>query len=214
MTAREDQERHWVSDAPFDPHSVERLTKEQERFYMASQWTLMLWKLRRHPLAVASMIFLAAIYVSILFVEWVAPYPLHKRNAKFIYAPPQTLHLFHEGEFVGPFVYGYKVTKDIKRLKRIYSVDHGKVQPVRFFCQGDRYKFWGQWRMSFHFFCPAKQKVGKRTRRGTLFLMGTDRLGRDMFSRMFRITSTPARLTPSSRVRVRINSSRSRSSLE
>ncbi|MBT6987155.1 MAG: hypothetical protein HN956_22580, partial [Rhodospirillaceae bacterium] len=49
----DDQERHWVSDAPFNPHTIERLTKEQERFFMASQWTLMWWKLRRHPLAVA-----------------------------------------------------------------------------------------------------------------------------------------------------------------
>ena len=105
MTIREDQEQHWVSDAPFNPHSVERLTKEQERFFMASQWTLIWWKLRRHPLAVASMIFLAVVYVSIIMVEWVAPYPLAKRNAKFIYAPTQVVNLFHEGEFVGPFVY-------------------------------------------------------------------------------------------------------------
>ena len=112
----DDQERHWVSDAPFNPHTIERLTKEQERFFMASQWTLMWWKLRRHPLAVASMVFLAVVYVSILMVEWVAPYPLAKRNAKFIYAPPQMVHMIHDGEFIGPFVYGYKVTRDIKRM--------------------------------------------------------------------------------------------------
>jgi len=184
MTMRSDQSRHWVSDAPFDPQSVESLTPEQERFYMASQWRLMWWKLRRHPLAVASMIFLAVIYLMILCVEWVAPYPLHKRNAKYIYAPPQGVHLFHEGKFIGPFTYGFKITRDVKRLKRIYEVDTSKVYPLRFFCQGDSYKFWGQWKMRFHFFCPYDVREGGIRERGTVFLMGTDRLGRDMFSRI------------------------------
>jgi peptide/nickel transport system permease protein len=185
MSAPVDQERHWVSRDPFDAHSVERLSPDQEKFYLASQWQLMWWKLRRHPLAVVSMVFLAAIYLMVVVSEWVAPYPLAKRHAKFIYAPPQGIHLFHEGEFVGPFVYGYKVTRDIKRLKRIYTVDKNLVYPIRFFCTGDRYKFWGQWRMKFHFFCPYAEFKGKRmVNRGTLFLMGTDRLGRDMFSRI------------------------------
>ena len=34
---------HYVSTAPFDPHSIEKLTKEQEKFYLASQWKLMWW---------------------------------------------------------------------------------------------------------------------------------------------------------------------------
>ena len=66
MTIRENQDRHWVSRSPFNPQSIEELTKEQERFFMACQWTLIWWKLRRHPLAVVSMIFLAVVYISII----------------------------------------------------------------------------------------------------------------------------------------------------
>ena len=45
---------HFVSDAPFDPYFVERMTPAQERFYMASEWRMVWWKLRRHRIAVLS----------------------------------------------------------------------------------------------------------------------------------------------------------------
>ena len=186
MTVREAQPGHWVRDEPFDPVGDERkLTPEQERFYMASQWRLMWWKFRRHPVAVASAIFLAVIYASILMSEWIAPYALHKRHAKYIYAPPQAVHLFHEGSFVGPFVYGYTVEKDLERMQRIYTVDKTAVQPLRFFCLGDKYEFWGMVEMRFHFVCPYERELEEGVKeRGTFFLFGTDRLGRDLFSRI------------------------------
>ncbi|MCW5774186.1 MAG: hypothetical protein KIT16_21265, partial [Rhodospirillaceae bacterium] len=46
---------HYVSSAPFDPYSVEALTPEQERYYLAGQWKLLWWKLKRHRIAVVSL---------------------------------------------------------------------------------------------------------------------------------------------------------------
>ena len=167
---------HYVSAAEFDPKSIERLTKAQEKVYFASQWRLMWWKFRRHRLALISGIFLIIIYASILVSEVLAPYELHSRNTDFIFAPPQRVHLFHEGRFIGPFVYGTSYRLNMENLKREYSEDRTVVQPIRFFCRGDTYRFWGLFEADFHLFCPA---VG-----GTLFLLGTDRLGRDVLSRM------------------------------
>ena len=58
---------HYVSDAPFDPYSIEALTPEQEHYYMASQWRLMWWKLKRHRVAMISGVVLIAMYLSVVF---------------------------------------------------------------------------------------------------------------------------------------------------
>ncbi|MBV8566796.1 MAG: ABC transporter permease, partial [Methylobacteriaceae bacterium] len=167
---------HYVSEAPFDPQSIERLSPEQETVYLASQWRLMWWRFRRHRVAVVSGVFLLVMYASIVITEFLAPYSLDTRNTEFIRAPPQNVHLFHEGRFIGPFVYGYEFHLNMETLKREYAVDRTKIYPIRFFCGGDTYRFWHLFDASLHLVCPAPG--------GTLFLVGTDRLGRDMLSRL------------------------------
>jgi peptide/nickel transport system permease protein len=167
---------HYVSTAPFDPYSVEAMTEEQVRVNQASQLRLMWWKFRRHKLALISGIFLVALYLMIAICEFLAPYNLHTRNVDYIYAPPQSVHLFHEGKFVGPFVYGRTMELDMETLKRNYTDNLQDVEPIRFFCRGDSYRFWGLFESNVHLACPAKD--------GQLFLLGTDRLGRDVLSRI------------------------------
>jgi peptide/nickel transport system permease protein len=167
---------HYVSDAPFDPYAVERMSPEQERYFLASQWRMMWWKLRRHRLAVASAGVLLVLYLSILVSEIIAPYALDTRHTRHLYAPPQSVHLFHEGSFVGPFTYGLRFQLNMQTLKREYSEDRTKIHPLRFFCRGDAYEFWGLVEWDVHLFCAGEG--------GTVFLMGTDRLGRDVFSRV------------------------------
>ncbi|GGF32286.1 peptide ABC transporter permease [Aliidongia dinghuensis] len=167
---------HFVSDEPFEPNRIEPMTAAQERYYRASQWRMMWWRLKRHRLAVISGAVLGLLYLSILVSEVLAPYNLHSRHTDYIYAPPQQVHLFDQGHFVGPFVYGFDYTLDMSNLKRVYTPNPSEVQPIRFFCVGDAYDFWGLVPSRFHLICP--------TEGGTLFLLGTDRLGRDMLSRI------------------------------
>jgi peptide/nickel transport system permease protein len=167
---------HFVATAPFDPQSAERMTPAQERFYMASEWRMMWWKLRRHRIAVASGAILVVLYVIVLFCEFLAPYGVDERNVDFIYAPPMRVQLFDNGRFVAPFVYGYDYRLDMDNLERIYTPDPNKRQTIRFLCRGAPYKFWGLVAGDLRLFCPAPG--------GQLFLLGTDRLGRDMLSRM------------------------------
>lgn len=167
---------HFVSDKPFDPYAAEHKTEELKAVAQASQFQLMWWQFRRHRMALVSGIFLLAVYLMIAVSEFLAPYNLHSRNIDFIYSPPQTLRFMHEGEFVGPFVYGQKMTLDMDTLRRVYADDRTDVQKLRFFCSGDPYKFWGLFSADVHLVCPAKD--------GQFFFLGTDRLGRDMLSRI------------------------------
>ena len=167
---------HYASSRPFDPYAVERPSPGQERFYSASQWRMMWWKLRRHRLAVLSGAILLVMYLSILFCEFLAPYALDTRHDDFIYAPPQAVHLLYHGRLVWPFVEGYESRLDMNTLERIYTPDPNRRETIRYFCRGDSYRFWNLFRGDLHLFCPA--------RGGQLFLLGTDRLGRDMLSRI------------------------------
>ncbi|MBM2714940.1 ABC transporter permease [Mesorhizobium caraganae] len=168
--------QHYISIEPFDLQSVEAMTPEQSKVFQASQLRLMWWKFRKHRLALVSGIFLAVLYFGILICEFLAPYNLHTRNMDYIYSPPQQVHLFHNGEFIGPFVYGRQMMLDMDTLKRNYIDKQDDVQRLRFFCKGDSYQFWGLIEGDRHFVCPAEN--------GQLFLAGTDRLGRDVLSRM------------------------------
>jgi peptide/nickel transport system permease protein len=166
--------QHFVSQAPFDPYLVE-IDNDQASGH-ASQLRLTWWRFRRHKLALVSGILLLAAYLMIVIVEFLAPYNVHTRNVDNIYAPPQEVRLFHDGAFVGPFVYGRDMTLDMNTLRRIYTDDTTDVQKLRFFCRGDSYRFWGMIEGNVHVVCPAED--------GELFLLGTDRLGRDVLSRI------------------------------
>jgi peptide/nickel transport system permease protein len=169
---------HFVDPLPFDPGVSEPVGAASEEFYRASSWRLTWWKFKRHRVAVAAAFVLLAFYAMVPFVEVIAPYNQTKRNGDFLYAPPQGVHLMHEGRFVGPFVYPYKHTFNLETFRRDYVVDRSEPQALRFFCRGDTYEFWGLIPASFHLVCPPE--------RGTMFLLGTDRLGRDLFSRISR----------------------------
>jgi peptide/nickel transport system permease protein len=64
----------------------------------------------------------------------------------------------------------------METFRRDYTVDTSTPQPIRFFCRGDAYELWGMLKTDFHFVCPPRD--------GTMFLLGTDRLGRDLLSRI------------------------------
>ena len=167
---------HYVDPAPFDPGATEPGAGESEAFYRASSWRLTWWKFKRHRVAVVAACILLALYAMVPFVEAIAPYNQTKRNGDFLYAPPQRVHLIHDGSLRSPFVYPYRFVFNLETFRRDYVVDEMRPQPIRFVCRADDYEFWGILRTNLHLFCAPEN--------GTMFLLGTDRLGRDALSRI------------------------------
>ena len=172
---------HFVSQAPFDAQAATLLTPEQEKYYLSSQWRLMWLKFRRHKLALWSGIYLILVYASILISEVIAPYSFTHRHTDFIYAPPQEVRLFHDGSLIGPYVYPYDEKLNMEELRWDYTEDTSNPQKLRFLCTSDdyagsTYEFWGLFESNFHLVCPAAG--------GQFFFLGTDRLGRDIQSRI------------------------------
>ena len=167
---------HYVNDKPFDPKSIEILTPEQEAIYFAPQRKLIWWKFKKHKLAVISGIFLALMYLVTIFAEFLAPYSIETRNSKYTLAQPHDLHLFHNGEFIGPFVYDYDKKLNLAKYQRVYTPNKEKIIKLNFFCSGDPYKFWGLIDADNHFMCANIKNP--------VYILGSDRLGRDMLSRI------------------------------
>ncbi len=150
---------------------------KEEKFFVASQWQLIRWKFFRHKLAVGALAVLAIFYFFAIFAEFVSPYGATRNDVRYMYAPPQRIRFFdEEGYFhLRPFVYGLKLKLDMVTLRRNYKEDKGYAHPLYFLVQGDPYELWGLFSSSLHFF---------GVKEGVMFLLGTDKMGRDMLSRI------------------------------
>jgi peptide/nickel transport system permease protein len=163
-----------VSDLPIEV-PVTRLSGQ------ASQWRLMWWQFRRHRLAMVSAFVLLVIYLVAIFCEFIAPFSPNAFTPRYTYAPPQRLHLFDrnaEGGLVfRPYVNGYKVTIDQAALRRVFVVDQSVKYPIGFFVASEPYTMWGV--------IPLETKLlGPLHKGDPVYLLGADRLGRDLFSRI------------------------------
>jgi peptide/nickel transport system permease protein len=147
--------------------------KSLEAIYAASQWQLIWRKFIRNKVAIVGGVVILLYYLSALFAGLLAPYTLSTRFAKYIHMPPQRVHFFNDGKFQ-PFVYDVKLEID-ENLRKIYEPDLTKKVPLQFFAHGEPYKLFGLIETDIHLFQAPGAIVS---------LLGTDRQGRDMFSRV------------------------------
>ena len=156
--------------------------KSKEDYYLASQWTLMGRKLKKHKLAQFSIAILIVLYLSAFFAEFLAPYGLEEFDGLYKNSGSTKIHVMHEGKFVGPFVYKLQKHVDKTNFKVTITEDTSEYYPIEFFVKGTEYKFLGLFPSDLHLF-----GLGEGSEGGTgakIMLFGADGLGRDIFSRV------------------------------
>ena len=146
-----------------------------------SQFGLMWRRFKRHKLALVSLWVVALFYLVALIAEFLAPVDPSTYSARYTYAPPQGLHFFATNEDglweFGPYVNGYKTEIDPVALRRTFVIDEESRIPVRFFAESKPYLLMGVIPMSVKF-------IGVENPRDPFYILGADRLGRDMLSRL------------------------------
>ena len=158
---------------PPDPSAGDRRT--------ARQSTLVWLAFRRHRLAVLGLVVTATIYLVALFAEFLAPYPPTEVDADYSYAPPQSLSILRTGDDgqrdFGLHVKALDVEVDPTTLEPTYTADPDEVVELGFFVKGPEYRLFGLIPLEHRLFGPKDpdQKV---------YLLGADRNGRDILSRI------------------------------
>ncbi len=154
----------------------EELAMEGERISVASQWQLVRWRFRKHKLAIVSLVILIVFYLVAIFAGFVAPYDPRENDTDWMLAPSQRIRFVHEGSFGWqPFVYGLISEFDPETFGITYVLDRETVYPIHFFVHGAPYELLGLFETDVHVFGVEE---------GTVFLLGTDRMGRDLLSRI------------------------------
>ncbi|GAH48333.1 unnamed protein product, partial [marine sediment metagenome] len=122
---------------------------------------------------------LIILYLGAIFAEFLSPTLPLKRFSDYKEAPPVKIHFVDEkGEFsFRPFVYELDGKIDPDTFRRTFVEDKTKKYPIYFFVRDEPYRFWGVFHTNIHLF-------GLEEPNKPLFLFGTDKLGRDLFTRI------------------------------
>lgn len=156
----------------------------EARLSVASNWTLVWWRFKKHRLAVFSGLLLLGLYVVVLVPDFFATQDPEAGEARLAFVPAQPLHLFREGRF-DPWAPALTGQRNKVTLRMEWSVDESRQVPVRFFAPGEPYKLLGLFETDLHLLGVESDDPADR-----LYLLGSDRLGRDQWSRLMFGTRT------------------------
>ncbi len=161
------------------------ITEAETRVAVATQRQLIWWRFRKHKLAVVSAIIVALFYLVAIFANFIAYAPAFDTQSGRSYIPPQPIHWFDANGHFHPQVYALKGKRDMRTFKLTYAPDASEPRDMVLFAHGYPYDFLGFIPTDIHLL-----GVSDGHPENALFLLGTDQLGRDVFSRLILATRT------------------------
>jgi peptide/nickel transport system permease protein len=143
-----------------------------------SQRALMWRRFVSHRLAVCAGFVVIAFYLAAAFADFLAYSDPAKLDAQRLLVPPQEIRFWNHGHF-SPYVYGLTRRRNPDALAVEYATDPGVQIPLVFWTHGYSYRLFGVFPSDVHW-------IGSQgaTTESSLFLFGSDTLGRDLFSRL------------------------------
>ena len=175
-----------VSQTSIDEHSgsnklLEKILSEQDEdrgndIYYASKSRLMWLRFKQHKVAVFSGVMIIVFYLVAIFADFISVADINTYSAKFKYVSPTEIHFFDkEGNFTRPFIYNLDRELNMETLEYEYTQGE-QPYPIQLLYRGYSYKLLGLFETDIHL-------VGVDDG-AALFLMGSDKLGRDIFSKV------------------------------
>ena len=150
-----------------------------EDFFIAGQWRLMWWRFRKHRVALISAVVVIAFYTLALFADFFAISNPRLSDVDVAYLSPQTIHWFDGG--FNPHVKKVIGARDPVSFKKVYTTDPEVNIPIRLFVRGYEYRLFGLISWDRHLIGTVPPEGEERA---APFFLGTDQLGRDMWSRI------------------------------
>jgi peptide/nickel transport system permease protein len=156
-----------------DPPTLEQLLArtEQHESYFQLVWR----RFRRSRVSIVGALMVMTMMILAIFADFFAPTPIDSIDLKQAFIPPQRVRFIdEEGKFyLRPFVYRYVETLDPTTFQVTWAPDTSRIYPIQFFVQGSEYRLLGLIPMNLHLFGVEEG--------ATLYLLGTDKLGRDLW---------------------------------
>ncbi len=151
--------------------------ESEERISVATQWQLTWWRFRKHRLAMAGSVVVILFYLIVIGADFLAYSDPDASEAQRSLLPPQPIHWLDNG--LRPYVNPVLGKRDPQTFSRVYVPDETRKIPVRFFAPGFTYRVFGVFTSDIHLI-----GADGATAEESIFLLGTDVQGRDVFSRV------------------------------
>jgi peptide/nickel transport system permease protein len=161
----------------------------EERVSVASNWKLVWWRFRRNVLAVASAVVLVVFYIVVLVPDLFSTQDTEATDAFRAFIPVTAISFRGGQGLSAPSVSG---RRNPVTLRMEWVVDESRRIPVGLFVRGYPYKALGLFHADLHL-VGVRRGAAADAATGSpaaIHLLGTDRLGRDQWSRLMHGTRT------------------------